>query len=195
MCKRTNINADPDRTLKIQLDKKKLYFSFHLLFSFTVYLSQFSLNFLFFSSLFYLLTQSLSSARLHLILSLICCDFSLFSLLQMAEWPLFFISFTFSPFLPSTLFTSNHNKYKPLTLTLLGPKYLFLQLSLAERPCLFLLSFLQRVQHTWAHFSLIEVRLLTSHRVTCSLNELLKKHLGWTMVQCTQHLLHLSFNW
>ena len=45
--------------------------------------------------------------------------------------------------------------------------------------CLFLFFCLQWVQHLLAYFSLREVRLLTSHGVTCSLNELLKKHVGW----------------
>ena len=69
-----------------------------------------------------------------------------------------FISSSFPSFLPFTLFTSSHNKCKPLTLTLLQPKSLSLALigrmallvsflfpfssAIPELPCLLLLSFL-----------------------------------------------------
>ena len=59
------------------------------------------------------------------------------------EWPFPFISFTFSSFLPSILFASNHNKCKSLTLTLLQPIYLssalIVRMALMHQP---LISFL-----------------------------------------------------
>ena len=102
---------------------------------------------LYFSLLFCLLTHSRSSARLHLVLSLTCWNFFLFfpssrpnglSLLFLSRFP---------SFIPFTLFTSSHNKCKPLTLTLLQPKSPFLQLLRPNGLCIFLFFFLQCVQH------------------------------------------------
>ena len=115
---------------------------------------------LFFSSLLLTLTHAIL-LDCTLVLSLTCWDFSLFTLLQMAEWPLPFISFTFSCFLPSTLFTSNHKKCKPLTLTLFQPKSLSSAL-IGWMALLVSFLFSSACPTHFAHFSLREVRLLTS---------------------------------
>ena len=72
----------------------------------------------------------------------------LLSFSHFIKWPNGLFLLFLSPFLPSTLFTSNHNKCKPLTLTLLQPKSPFLPLLRPNGLCIFLFFFLQRVQHS-----------------------------------------------
>ena len=105
-----------------------------------------------------------------------------------------FNSSSFPSFLPFTLFTSSHNKCKPITLTLLQPKSPFLQLLRPNDLALyFFLFFLPSAcptclsQPTHADFVHNEEKL--RNMKTCSLNELLTRHVGWTMVQCTQQIV------
>ena len=73
-------------------------------------------------------SHSRSSSRLHLVLTTLW-DFSSFlHFCPNGRMASLFNSSSFPSFLPFTLFTSSHNKCKPLTLTLLQPKSPFLQL-------------------------------------------------------------------
>ena len=144
-----------------------------------MYLSQFSLT----PSIFlfsFTCSHSRSSLRLH-------CPHShllgllLFSWPQMPKWPFPFISFTFSVlFFPSTLFTSNHNKWKQLNFDFASTKISFCSSHWLNGLCLFLFFFLQRVQHTLAHFSL--ERSQTSHKSWSDMliKWALEKATGWT---------------
>ena len=86
---------------------------------------------------------------------------------QMAEWPLPFISFTFSSFLPFTLFSSNHNQCKPLTLT--STKSLFFSSAMTEWVLLLLLSFL-------SSFSVSNTPKPTNHADFCTTWRKVEKH-------------------
>ena len=99
--------------------KKKLSFSFHSLLSSSRCIFSY---FLYFSLLFCLLslTQLFNTAPSPHTFG---TSLLFFTSLQMAECLTFYF-FIFSRFLPSTLFTLNHNKCKSLTLTLLQPKSL-----------------------------------------------------------------------
>ena len=104
------------------------------------------------------------------------------SRLQMTEWPLHLFLHLFLLFFlshSSHQITINASPYFDFAST----KNIFLQLSLVEWPL--------PVSFLWSsacptHFgSLLIKRSQTSHKswktgVTCSLNELLKKHVGWT---------------
>ena len=92
--------------------KKKLTFSFHSLHSFLLYIFSYSLYFF----LLYCLLSLTQLFKTHLVLTLFGTSL-LFFTAQMAEWPLPFISFTFSSFLPFTLFSSNHNQCNPTRLS------------------------------------------------------------------------------
>ena len=112
----------PNGPLEIQFEKKKSLFFFSLTaFFLTAYLSQFSLTLSIFSFSF-ACSHSRSSSRLtlssHFGTSL------LYSPIFTGRMASLFISSSFPSFLPSTLFTSSHNKYKPLSSTLLPPKSL-----------------------------------------------------------------------
>ena len=111
----------------------------------------------------------------------------------MAECLTFYF-FIFSCFLPPTLFTSNHNKCKPLILTLFQSKSLS-SILIGRMVLLGSFLFSSACSTLFAHFSLREVK--TSHKlwktkVACSLNKLLTRHVGWTMVQCTNRKLNNS---
>ena len=88
------------------------YFLPHCIFSLTLSIFLFSFTF----------SHSRSSLRLHLVLTTLW-DFSSFS--PLPKWPngVYLYFFIFSSFLPFTLFSSNHNKCKPLTLTLLQSNF------------------------------------------------------------------------
>ena len=101
------------------------------------------------------------SSILHLVLTLLGLHFFFFHLTSNGRMPhlLFLI---FSCFLPPTLFTSNHNKCKPLILTLFQSKSLS---SILIGRVVLLGSFLfsSACSTLFAYFSLREVRLLTSY--------------------------------
>ena len=163
------------------MSKKKSIFLFtHCSLSHYVSLTIFSYP-LYFSPLFYLLslTQFFKIALSSLSLAGTSPLFSTPNA-QMA-FPFYFFHLFFS-FFPSTLFTSNHNKCKQLNFDFASTKISFSSSHWPNGLCLFLFFFLQRVQHTLAHFSLREARLLTSNGVTCSLNKLLKQQRAGPMV-------------
>ena len=99
--------------LEIQLSKEKtlFFFSFIALFL-TVYLSQFSLTLSIFLFSF-ACSHSRSSSRLHLVLTTLWNFTSFFLFCPNGRMASTFISSSFPSFLPFTLFTSSHNKYKP----------------------------------------------------------------------------------
>ena len=155
------------------MSKKKLSFSFHSLLSSSLYIFSYSLYFSLLSCLLSL-TQLFKAA---LVLTL--WDFHFFSSLwdfhffSPLHWPngLFIYFFIFSFFfLPFTLFTSSHNKCKPLTLTLLQPKSLplhwpnglacFFPFSFQlchtriTMPFTSFFSFLSSFQHVWHKFNI-----------------------------------------
>ena len=156
------------------MSKKKLSFSFHWLLSFSPCISHnFLLLSLFFSSFTCSHSHSLQDC------TVLNVGTSNFSFLY-HKWPNGLFILFLSPFLLFLLPHSSHHITINAShlLWLCFNQNLFLQLSLAEWPCWFLFFFLRRVQHTLAHFSLREVRLLTSHGVICPLNKLLKKYVG-----------------
>ena len=141
------------------MNKKKFSFSFHSLFSFSRCISH---NFLLLSLFFFslLLAHSLTqfcqttlSPQSHLL--------GLHFFFPLPKW-LNGLSLLFlSPFLPSTLLTSNHSKCKPLTLTLLQPKSL--SSALIGRMAL-LVSFLFSSACPTHFGSLLIKRSQTSHK-------------------------------